>query len=467
MRHFATAGSSPARSSASPCSARLWELLVRAARRRAVHPAAAVDDRRRAAPTTRASTSRPRWSRPVTPSSVWRSRSSSPSCVGRRAGRVTVPRAGGPTAADADPGRAVGRLLHVDRRLARPRRSAGGVPGRPRVVPAFMFATVAGLRSADPAARELLRLGRRRPLGGAVAAAPALGAAGILATARYVVGAGARRGVLRRGRQPADEGLGAIGRRAATARTGRCCGRRCSRRCCSASSACADLAARAGRAAMARVTAPVATRGEPEPPCVVTLSTARTVRTGTADPHLARPVAAAALPRRARRSAAVSATMTTTPRRRAATRRPSSRRAAASPPRATPARRRHDRRRRRRPTDRPRQRRSSPAPPFPEDRCAANEAAGTITYLTGFDFAAAASMIDVFVADAARLLRRRSASTSSCSRASRRPTTRSSPSGDAQFASGGSFSEVVNFAAANDADLVAVAVEGRSADRRR
>ncbi|MET0460463.1 MAG: hypothetical protein ABW195_14525, partial [Ilumatobacteraceae bacterium] len=30
--------------------------------------------------------------------------------------------------------------------------------------------------------------------------------------------------------------------------------------------------------------------------------------------------------------------------------------------------------------------------PFPEDRCAANEAAGTITYLSGFDFAATASI---------------------------------------------------------------------------
>ena len=39
--------------------------------------------------------------------------------------------------------------------------------------------------------------------------------------------------------------------------------------------------------------------------------------------------------------------------------------------------------------------------PFPEDRCAANEAAGTITYLSGFDFAATASIIDVVVADAA------------------------------------------------------------------
>ena len=37
---------------------------------------------------------------------------------------------------------------------------------------------------------------------------------------------------------------------------------------------------------------------------------------------------------------------------------------------------------------------------FPDDRCAANEAAGTITYLTGFDFAATASIVDVIVADA-------------------------------------------------------------------
>ena len=38
--------------------------------------------------------------------------------------------------------------------------------------------------------------------------------------------------------------------------------------------------------------------------------------------------------------------------------------------------------------------------------------------------------------------------------------------GEAQFASGGSFSEVVDFAAANDAELVAVVVEGRTPDRR-
>ena len=38
--------------------------------------------------------------------------------------------------------------------------------------------------------------------------------------------------------------------------------------------------------------------------------------------------------------------------------------------------------------------------PVPADgRCAENREAGTITYLTGFDFAAAASMVDVFVAE--------------------------------------------------------------------
>src|SRR5690349_16217598 len=39
--------------------------------------------------------------------------------------------------------------------------------------------------------------------------------------------------------------------------------------------------------------------------------------------------------------------------------------------------------------------------PFPADRCAANKAAGTIHYLSGFDFAASASIIDVVVAQQA------------------------------------------------------------------
>lgn len=100
--------------------------------------------------------------------------------------------------------------------------------------------------------------------------------------------------------------------------------------------------------------------------------------------------------------------------------------------------------------------------PFPEARCAANEAAGTITYLSGFDFAATASIIDVIVADQAGYF------DELCLDVELQPSfsTANYPivaSGDAQVASGGSFSELVNYAAANEADLVALAVEGRSA----
>ncbi len=99
---------------------------------------------------------------------------------------------------------------------------------------------------------------------------------------------------------------------------------------------------------------------------------------------------------------------------------------------------------------------------FPEDRCAANQAAGTITYLTGFDFAATASIVDVLVAeekgyyDAMCLDVEVTASFSTANY----PLVAEN---DAQFASGGSFSEVASFSAANDADLVVVAVEGPTA----
>jgi ABC-type nitrate/sulfonate/bicarbonate transport system substrate-binding protein len=99
---------------------------------------------------------------------------------------------------------------------------------------------------------------------------------------------------------------------------------------------------------------------------------------------------------------------------------------------------------------------------FSAARCEANRAAGTITYLSGFDFAATASIIDVVVAD------ERGYFEDLCLEVELQPSfsTANYPivaAGDAEFASGGSFSEVVNFAAANEADLVAVAVEGRSA----
>lgn len=99
---------------------------------------------------------------------------------------------------------------------------------------------------------------------------------------------------------------------------------------------------------------------------------------------------------------------------------------------------------------------------FPAERCAANEAAGTITYLTGFDFAATASIVDILVAeekgyyDAMCLDVEVTASFSTANY----PLVAEN---DAQFASGGSFSEVVQFNAANDADLVVMAVEGPTA----
>ncbi len=44
--------------------------------------------------------------------------------------------------------------------------------------------------------------------------------------------------------------------------------------------------------------------------------------------------------------------------------------------------------------------------PFPADRCEANKGAGTITYLSSFDYAASASIVEVLVAEAEGLLRR-------------------------------------------------------------
>jgi ABC-type nitrate/sulfonate/bicarbonate transport system substrate-binding protein len=99
---------------------------------------------------------------------------------------------------------------------------------------------------------------------------------------------------------------------------------------------------------------------------------------------------------------------------------------------------------------------------FPEARCDANQAAGTITYLTGFDFAAAASIVDVLVADDAGYY------DALCLDVDIKPggSTDNYPliaNNNAQFASGGSFSEVATFAVANEADFVVTAVEGRTA----
>ena len=100
--------------------------------------------------------------------------------------------------------------------------------------------------------------------------------------------------------------------------------------------------------------------------------------------------------------------------------------------------------------------------PFPAARCAENRAAGTITYLSGFDFAASASIVDVLVAEQKGYFEdlcldvdvvSSDASLNSAQIAS----------GSAQFASAGSFSAVVGYRNEHpDAGLVALAVEGRT-----
>jgi NitT/TauT family transport system substrate-binding protein len=99
--------------------------------------------------------------------------------------------------------------------------------------------------------------------------------------------------------------------------------------------------------------------------------------------------------------------------------------------------------------------------PFPADRCAANKAAGTILYLSSYDFAASASIVDVLVAAKNGYYKdlcldvkvKSSFSTDNYPQIA---------GDDAQFSSGGSFSEMVDFADANDAGFVALAVEGRT-----
>lgn len=99
--------------------------------------------------------------------------------------------------------------------------------------------------------------------------------------------------------------------------------------------------------------------------------------------------------------------------------------------------------------------------PFPDARCEANRAAGTITYLSGFDFAATASIVEVLVAE------QRGYFDELCLDVEVKPSfsTANYPeiaANNAQFASGGSFSEVVDFGIANEADFVVVAVEGKT-----
>jgi NitT/TauT family transport system substrate-binding protein len=99
--------------------------------------------------------------------------------------------------------------------------------------------------------------------------------------------------------------------------------------------------------------------------------------------------------------------------------------------------------------------------PFPADRCAANKAAGPVIYLSSFDFSASASIVDVLVA------KDKGYYDAMCLDVQLKPSFSVDnypqiAANEAQFSSGGSFSEMVDFADANDAGYVALAVEGRT-----
>lgn len=99
--------------------------------------------------------------------------------------------------------------------------------------------------------------------------------------------------------------------------------------------------------------------------------------------------------------------------------------------------------------------------PIPADRCAANAEAGPILYLSSFDFAATASIVEVLVAESKGYF------DDLCLDVQLTPSfsVENYPliaANDAQFSSGGSFSEMADFADTNDAGYVALAVDGRT-----
>lgn len=96
--------------------------------------------------------------------------------------------------------------------------------------------------------------------------------------------------------------------------------------------------------------------------------------------------------------------------------------------------------------------------PIPDIRCEANRSAGEIGFVTSFDFAAAASIVEVLVADAKGYY------DDLCLDVSVEPSfsTANYPliaANDKQFSSAGSFSEVVQFASSNDAQFVVMSVD--------
>ncbi len=98
---------------------------------------------------------------------------------------------------------------------------------------------------------------------------------------------------------------------------------------------------------------------------------------------------------------------------------------------------------------------------FPADRCEANKAAGPITYLSGFDFAAAASIMEVMMAAD------RGYYAELCLDVKLTPSfsTTNYPlvaSNEAQFSSAGSFTELASFSETNDAELVTLSIDGHT-----
>jgi NitT/TauT family transport system substrate-binding protein len=100
--------------------------------------------------------------------------------------------------------------------------------------------------------------------------------------------------------------------------------------------------------------------------------------------------------------------------------------------------------------------------PIPAARCAANKAAGKITYLSGFDFSASASIVEVIVAQQKGYFEemcldvdlKASFSTANYPLVA---------ANEAQFASAGSYAEIADYDQANDAGLVVVAIDGKTA----
>lgn len=95
-----------------------------------------------------------------------------------------------------------------------------------------------------------------------------------------------------------------------------------------------------------------------------------------------------------------------------------------------------------------------------EARCEANRAAGTITYLTAFDFAAAATILDVIVADAEGYFDELCLDVDI--KPGFAPTGGLVAAGQAQISSAGSFGEVVNTNIQGESDLVAIAQYGKT-----